>query len=308
MTELDKSQLMRRATYASVITATLIISTKIYAWALTDSLSLLSSLVDSALDIAVSVINMAAVYYALRPADDDHRFGHGKAEDIAAMIQSAFITGSAFFICIEAIQRFMKPHEIENSITGIVVMLFSTFMTLLLLAYQNYVIRQTKSTVIQADRMHYLTDVGVNITVIISLGISMTSHMTWVDPFIALGIAAYILRGAFKVGKLAFDKLMDKEFDDEERQRIMDVILTAHPEVKGLHDLRTRYSGIKPFIQLHLELDGNISLCKAHAISDVVENKILEVYPEAEIIIHQDPDDQENIPLQRESVKAINLS
>ena len=280
-------KMMRLATVFSVGVALIIISVKLVAWVMTDSLSLLSSLVDSVLDVLASLISFFAVRYSLQPADEDHRFGHGKAEDIAAFAQSAFIAGSGAFIFIEAISRFITPHKIEHEAVGIAVMVFSSILTLALISYQRHVIKHTNSSAIKADSLHYHTDLLVNALVILSFIVVMVWDVPIVDPILAFVISAYIFMSAWKVGRGAFDKLMDKEFDDSERKRIMDVIL-SHPEVKGMHDLRTRSSGIKPFIQFHLELDREISLVKAHEISDVVEMELIEIFPNAEVLIHQD--------------------
>lgn len=290
-----QTQLMRYATYASVLTAAVIIVAKMFAWFYTDSLSLLSSLVDSILDIVASIINLFALRYALKPADEDHRFGHGKAEDIAAFSQSAFIAGSAIFIGTEAISRFLNPTAIEHSMIGIWVMLFSIIMTTILVMFQRYVVKRTKSTIVEADSLHYLTDFYVNIAVIVALLLYQFFDLKFVDPIFALGIAAYIFYTAWKVARKSFDHLMDKEFEEEDRQKII-VTALQHPLVKGLHDLRTRSSGIKPFIQFHLELDGDISLTEAHTISDEVEALVMKAFPNAEVLIHQDPEGLESLP------------
>jgi len=280
--------LMRHATYFSVTVAIIIIVMKFAAWLATDSLSLLSSLVDSVLDVMASMISLLAVRYALMPADEDHRFGHGKAEDIAAFSQSAFIAGSALFIAVEAFSRFLNPQKIAYEGVGIAVMAVSTVLTAALITYQRYVIIKTNSSAIKADSLHYQVDLLVNIIVIVAL--MLTSRLGWlvIDPIFALMIAGFILFSAYRVASQAFDNLMDKEFSDAEREKIIGAVLD-HPEVKGIHDLRTRSSGIKPFIQFHLELDGSISLDEAHNISDAVEIQVEKLYPTAEVLIHQDP-------------------
>lgn len=294
--------LMRRATYASVTVAALIILAKLMAWIVTDSLSMLSTLVDSMLDILVSLINMAAVHYALKPADDDHRFGHGKAEDIASFAQAAFIAGSALFITIEAITRLVSPHVVEHPRLGIIVMLYSIVLTVALLIFQRYVVLRTKSIVISADSLHYKTDLLVNIAVIMALLGSM--HMHYIDTLIALIIAAYIFKSAWEIGREAFNKLMDKELDEPTRDRIKAIIL-EHKHAKGLHDLRTRYSGMQLFIQFHLELDGEMTLHEVHHVSDEIEARILADFPNAEVTIHEDPEGVEEVGLHKEPVKSI---
>lgn len=300
----QKAKLMQQATYASVTTACLIIAGKMVAWLMTDSVSLLSSFIDSILDVLASLIGLTAVRYSLQPPDEDHRFGHGKAEDIAAFAQSAFILGSALFIFTEALSRFFKPHLIESTGVGVAVMLFSSVLTAGLVVFQRYVIRRTQSTVVSADYVHYVMDLTVNATVIVTLLVTAVWEVKWLDPVAAIVIAAYIVRGAWKVGKIAFNKLMDKEFEEPERDKIKDIIL-SHPGIKGMHDLRTRRSGIRSFIQFHLEFDGTLSLNECHAIADEIEQWLLEAFPYAEVTVHQDPADSEELGLDLGQVKAI---
>ncbi|MCE3232725.1 MAG: fieF [Rickettsiaceae bacterium] len=292
----ETEKLMKTATIASVFVAGIIISIKLIAWVMTDSLSLLSSLLDSVLDMVSSFIGLMAVRYSLQPADEDHRFGHGKAEDIAAFAQSAFIAGSGVFIIIEAISRFITPSPVTNSMIGILVMVASSVLTFALITFQRNVIKKTKSTAIQADCLHYSTDLLVNMLVIVSFFAVMFWDVAFIDPALALIIAIYIFKSAWQVGRGAFDKLMDKEFSGDDRQKIMDTVLACE-SVKGIHDLRTRSSGIKPFIQFHLELDGTIMLKDAHRISDSIESEILKLFPNAEVLIHQDIEG-ENVPIE----------
>jgi ferrous-iron efflux pump FieF len=290
-------KLMKLASLSSVLVAATIVFIKLIAWIMTDSLSLLSSLVDSVLDIASSIVNFMAVRYALQPADEEHRFGHGKAEDIAAFAQAAFIAGSGIFIVVEAISRFITPRQIDNETIGISVMLVSSVLTVVLLAVHYYVIKRTNSNVIKADSLHYRTDLLVNILVIVSFISAMFWDMVIIDPILALIISVYIFKSAWKVGRGAFDNLMDREFSDDDRKKITEAVF-ACKGVKGMHDLRTRYSGITPFIQLHLELDGKMSLIEAHKITDKIETEILKQFPHAEILVHQDIEGREDLPLE----------
>ncbi len=284
----DNANLMRMATYASVGVAFILIAIKIYAWLMTDSVSVMSSLVDSILDILVSMLNLLAVRYALMPPDEDHRFGHTSAEDVAALAQSAFIAGSALLIIISATGRFSHSETIQNETIGIVIMVISIIFTFLLVAFQRYVAKKTGSTAIYADSLHYVGDVLANFAVIVALILSVKFDIAYADPIFALLIAAYIILNAWKIGKLAFDKLMDKEFPPEEKRKICEFVMN-YDGVMGVHDLKTRYSGIKPFIQFHLELDGRQSLNDAHKIADGIEQKLMELFPGGEIIIHEDP-------------------
>ncbi|WP_282607298.1 cation diffusion facilitator family transporter [Pelagibius sp. Alg239-R121] len=282
------ARLLRAATYASVVTAAGLVVLKLGAWWLTHSVSLLSTLVDSLLDVAASVINLLAIRAALTPADHDHRFGHGKAEPLAALGQSAFIGGSAVFLLLEVSQRFLDPRPIEATTVGIAVMVFSIAATLALLQFQKYVIRETGSLVIEADALHFSVDVLVNASVIVAL--LLVAQFGWLlaDPLFGLGIGVYILWNAWKLMRSSLDMLMDRELADDERTKISRIIL-ANEEVCGLHDLRTRSSGRQIFVQCHVELDGDMSLAAAHAVTDRIEVQLEEAYPQAEILFHQDP-------------------
>jgi ferrous-iron efflux pump FieF len=284
----QEARLMRLATYASVGTAVVLIVTKLVAWLFTDSISLLASLIDSLLDVLASLISLVAVRQALTPADREHRFGHGKAEPLAALAQTAFISGSAIFLVIEAGHRIYQPRSIDHVELGVGVMIFSIVATFLLTRFQAYVVRRTGSLAIQADSLHYVGDLLANGAVVAAL--VLVSWFGWLlaDPLFALGIAAYILYIAWQIARRALDMLMDRELSDEERDRIRQMAL-AHSEVLDLHDLRTRASGRQLFIQLHLELDGTMNLYRAHLVADAVEAEILAAFPEAEVIIHQDP-------------------
>lgn len=282
-----QARLMRLATYASATVAIILIIAKLIAWMWTDSITILATLIDSCLDAAASLITLFAVHHALQPADKEHRFGHGKAEALAGMGQSMFIAGSAAFLLLESINRLLHPKELEVLNIGIVVMLISIALTAGLIAFQQHVVRQTGSTAIAADSIHYKTDLLVNVGVIIALLLAMYGWPGF-DPIFAIAIAFYILHSAWEIASEAIDQLMDKELSDEDRADIKQ-LATSHPEVKGIHDLRTRKAGLTNFIQFHLELDGNLSLLQAHAIADEVEATIKEKWTDAEVIIHEDP-------------------
>jgi ferrous-iron efflux pump FieF len=281
------ARLLHLATHASVATATLLIAAKLAAWVLTGSVSVLASLIDSMMDVAASLVNLFAVRYALMPADREHRFGHGKAESLAGLAQTTFIAGSAVFLMLQALDRLLHPRPLEDVGIGVGVMVFATLATLALLLLQRHVIRATGSTAIRADALHYTTDVLTNASIIIAL---LLSSYGWhgIDALFGLGIAVYILYSAWTIGHEAFQLLMDRELPDEQRRRIRQAALT-HAQVRGVHDLRTRRSGHDIFIQLHLELDDELSLFHAHKIADQVEELIRNIHPEADILIHTDP-------------------
>jgi ferrous-iron efflux pump FieF len=283
-----RDRLMRRATYASVTVAVVLIAAKLAAWLVTDSVALLASLIDSLLDALASLVNLFAVRQALTPADKEHRFGHGKAEALAGLGQAALIIGSALFLVVESIQRLISPQPVAYGLAGIGVMVFSILLTGVLVLYQRHVIRNTNSLAISADRLHYLSDLLTNLTVLVALAITSLPGFLWVDAVGALIVAAVVLKSAIDIVRGALDHLMDRELADEERERIKDVV-RRHPEAAAMHDLRTRQSGNQIFIQFHLELDPEMPLRQAHAIAVEIEREVLVLFPGAEVIIHQDP-------------------
>lgn len=284
----DAARLMRRATMASVAAALVLIAAKLVAWFLTDSVAVLSTLVDSLLDAAASLLTLFAVHHAVQPADAEHRFGHGKAEALASLGQAAFVAGSGFLLFIEAIRRLFEPRALGYEIVGIGVMAFSIAVTLGLVAYQRHVIRRTGSLAVRGDSLHYAGDLLINGSVIVALGLNLAWGWRALDSIFAVGIVFYLLWNAWRIGRLALDQLMDRELANADRARIV-AIARAHPETRAVHDLRTRRAGLGTFIQFHLELDPNMKLMRAHTIADAVEAEIRAAFPNAEVIIHQDP-------------------
>jgi ferrous-iron efflux pump FieF len=284
----DAGRLMRRATYASVTVAAVLIAAKAAAWLLTGSVSVLSSLLDSLLDIAASLVNLIAIRTALTPPDREHRFGHGKAEPLAGLGQSAFVAGSAALLAVEAIQRIFHPTPIENSNIGIAVMALSIVVTLVLLRYQRRVIARTRSLAISADELHYRSDLILNGAVIASLVLSGAFGVHLTDPLFGAAIALWIVYSAWRIASVSLTQLMDHEIPEADRQRIREIAM-AHGEVESVHDLRTRAAGQTSFVQIHLEMAPEMSLMRAHTVADEVEASILAAYPYAEVMIHQDP-------------------
>lgn len=281
-------RLTRLATYASTGTAALLIATKLTAWIMTDSVALLTSLIDSLLDLGASLITLFAVRQALVPADREHRFGHGKAEPLAAMAQSGFIAGSAVLLLIEAIERLVNPKPIQATEIGIAVMVVSIVATIALVTFQRYVVRRSQSVAIQADSMHYKADLLANLGVIAALAATGFLGWTYVDPLFGIAIAFYILHGAWDIGRDAINMLMDRELPEEDRETIKRIAL-SYSEVLGVHDLRTRRSGPDTFIQMHLDFNGALSLNRAHSVADAVEKEVMESFPGAEVLVHEDP-------------------
>jgi ferrous-iron efflux pump FieF len=280
-------RLRLRATYASLAAAAVLIAVKFVAWTSTGSVAMLSSLVDSTVDGAASLVIFVAVRQAALPPDREHRFGHGKAEPLAALGQAAFLLGSALFLIAEAVRRLIAPEPIENTEIGVSVMLFSLFVTIGLVAYQRHVVRRTGSLAINADSLHYSSDVVMNLSVIATLLIQSALAVPIIDPLFGGAVGAYIIYGAARIARLALTQLMDRELPDVERARVRK-IAESHPEVTAVHDIRTRGAGPTAFIQLHIEMDGAMTLLCAHEISDTVEQELRAAFPHAEIIIHAD--------------------
>lgn len=279
---------MKAASAASVGVAVILIVVKVFASAMTDSVALLSSLIDSSLDACASFLNFWAVRESLTPADSKHRFGHGKVEPLAAVAQAAFIAGSAVLLTFQSIRSLLRPRALENADVGMIAMGVSVALTFALIVFQRYVIRKTKSVAISADYAHYAGDILMNLSVMASLFIGARWRCDYADPVFALMIAGYLLFSAWKIIKTALIQLTDAELPRAEKQKIANVVLMT-PEVDGLHDLRTRASGTKWFIQLHLELNPEFTLAKAHAVADAVETRLMDAFPNADVLIHQDP-------------------
>jgi ferrous-iron efflux pump FieF len=283
----DNARLLRLATYASVGTASLLIVAKLVAWLMTGSVTVLASLVDSLMDAGASVVNLIAVRYALLPPDEEHRFGHGKAESLAGLAQAAFILGSSVFLALHAVDRLQHPQALTEIGVGVAVMCFAILATLVLLAFQYRVIARTQSTAIRADALHYATDLATNAATLVALVLALYGW-SGLDPWFALAIAAYIFYSALTIAKDAVDLLMDRELPATERERIVALALSV-PQVGNVHALRTRRSGPTKLIQLHVGLPDELALVQAHAISDEVEARLRMDFPDADIIIHQDP-------------------
>ncbi len=282
------SRLMTRATHASVFVAVFLILIKMVGYTLTGSVTLLSSLMDSLLDSLASIINLIAVRHALEPADKEHRFGHGKAEPLAGFAQAGFIIASSGFLLFEAIRRLKYPQPLDYANIGIVIIIISLIATYALVRYQQYVVKVTGSVAIRADSIHYMSDFLLNTLVIISLVLVSQFKLWWIDPILAIGIAIYISLTAKNIAVDSLAQLMDRELPDEERNKIIEIV-KSHSQVIDLHELRTRMSGRDIFIQFHLDLDKKLSLYEAHSIAESVEKKLQEAFPEADILIHEDP-------------------
>ncbi len=287
MNAANYSRLVTMAGLASTATAGVLILAKLSAWLLTDSSSMLASLTDSLMDISASVINLLAIRYSLVPADDDHSFGHGKAESLASLARAAFITGSAVVLVMNGFSRLVTPQPLEHLGIGLWVTLGALALTLLLVLFQSYVVARTQSQAIRADRLHYQSDLLLNAGVLLALGLSWYGWL-WADGLCAILLGLYILRGALQIGYEATQTLLDRQLPDDELAKI-EQLASSVTGVHGLHDLRTRQSGQARFIQLHLELDDELPLRRAHDIADKVELLLRDAFPAADVIIHMDP-------------------
>jgi ferrous-iron efflux pump FieF len=279
---------MRRAARASVGVSLLLVSIKAYAYFASNSVAMLASMADSALDLFTAALNVFAIHEALSPADAEHRFGHGKAEPLAGLAQGAFICASAIFLVIQAVQRLLAPQPIENSLQALVVMCVSILAAIGLLLYERAVAAKTGSVAIAADAMHYFGDLVSNIGVVAA--ILLVSWLGWLDadPIIALLVALVLVVSAWGVFRQSLDQLMDHELPDADREKIK-ALVRGHDDVIALHELKTRRSGLTTFIQVHIELDPAMPLATAHQVSDAVEKAVCDAFPNAEVIIHQDP-------------------
>ncbi|WP_067709348.1 CDF family cation-efflux transporter FieF [Erwinia sp. ErVv1] len=281
------ARLVNSAALAATSLASILLLVKIFAWWYTGSVSLLAALVDSLVDIAASLTNLFVVRYSLQPADAEHTFGHGKAESLAALAQSMFISGSALFLFLTGLQHIASPNDMRAPLVGIVVTLVALVSTLVLVTFQRWVVRRTRSLAIRADMLHYQSDVVMNGAILLALGLSWYGFKR-ADALFALGIGVWILYSALRMGYEAVQALLDRALPDEDRQAIVD-IASRWPGVSGAHDIRTRQSGPTRFIQLHLEMDDNLPLYEAHRVADQVEQALLKKFPGSDVIIHQDP-------------------
>ena len=281
------ARLVTRAAIAATVLASLLLIMKTIAWWYTGSVSVLAALVDSLVDIGASLTNLLVVRYSLQPADDDHTFGHGKAESLATLAQSMFISGSALFLFLTSIQHFITPRNFRAPLVGVIVTLIALVSTLILVTFQRRVVRKTHSQAIRADMLHYQSDVLMNGAILIALLLSWYGF-TAADALFAFGIGIYILISAVRMGYEAVQALLDRALPDEEIQQIISIV-SQWQGVCGAHDLRTRQSGPTKFIQLHLEMKDDLPLVMAHQRADQLEEALKACFPAADVIIHQDP-------------------
>ena len=285
----DRASLTRGAALASIAMAVFLVSLKSWAAWRTGSTAMLGSLADSALDLIASFATLIGVWIAAKPADEDHRFGHGKAEALAAIVQVMLISISAFGIAMRAIDQLLQGAQTEAAETGIGVSLVAIVATLGLLAWQRYVIARTGSLAIKTDNVHYQSDLLLNLAVIAALVLDQYAGFSKADPLFGLLIALWLAWGAWHAAREAADHLMDKEWPDERREEFI-AVLARQPGLRGVHDLRTRTSGAQDFAQFHAAMDGSLPLREVHRMMDEIEARIEAEFPGVEVLIHPDPE------------------
>lgn len=286
---LPQRWLARSAAGASIATALFLIGLKSWAAIQTGSTAMLGSLADTALDLIASLTTLIGVWFAAQPADEDHRFGHGKAEALAAIIQVILIMLSAAGIAWRATERLLEGGRTDAAQEGIAVSLAAMLATFVLLAWQRYVIRRTGSIAIATDHVHYQSDLLLNLAVIAALALDQYAGFDRADPLFGLGIALWLAWGGWRASSKAVDQLLDREWPEEQRARFVEVV-AQYPELLGAHDLRTRSSGNKDFAQIHVVVDGKMTVAEAHRLMDRIEAKLAQEFPGVEVLIHTDPE------------------
>ncbi|HCF24271.1 MULTISPECIES: cation diffusion facilitator family transporter [unclassified Novosphingobium] len=283
------ASLNRSAALASIAVALLLVGLKVWAVFATGSTAMLGSLADTVLDLVASLATLAGVWVAAQPDDENHRFGHGKAEALAAMFQVVLISISALSLAFRAVEQWIAGTRPQGAEGGIAVSLIAMAATFALLAWQRHVIRKTGSLAISTDHVHYQSDLLLNLAVIAALALDQYAGIAGADPFFGLAIALWLGWGAWGASQQAVDQLMDHEWPDERKASFLEAV-ARHPEIKGLHDLRTRTSGDRDFVQFHLAVDPHMTIAEAHVVMDEVEAILAKEFPGVEILIHPDPE------------------
>jgi ferrous-iron efflux pump FieF len=291
----DRAALTTRAALASVAMALFLLGLKAYAAIQTGSVAMLGSLADTALDVLASLVTLFGVRIAAIPADRDHRFGHGKAEALAALAQVVIITVSAIGIGWRAVERLMQGAQTAHAEYGIGVSLVAILLTLALVAYQRSVVRRTGSVAIQTDAVHYQSDLLLNLSVIAAIVLDQFLGFAGADPLFGLAIALWLMWGAWRASSHALDQLMDREWPEDKRMRFL-AIASSRPEARGIHDLRTRSSGTRDFAQFHIWIDPQMSVAAAHDVVEAIEGDLAREFPGCEVLIHLDPEGQVDHP------------
>lgn len=283
-----QQQLIRFASYCSVATAIILIIVKIISFFMTNSLSLLSSLMDSGLDLGASIVSLIAIQQALVPADKEHRFGHGKAEALGGLAQGIIISFSGIFLLFETANRLFNPAPLKRLDVGLGVMILSILLTFALICFQRFVIKKTNSLAVDADHAHYTGDIIMNTGIIISMLFSYLLGWQWMDSLFAFFVAFYLFYNAYRIISKVQSILMDKELPLSMRNKIKKVVL-KHKDIRSICDLRTRNAGMNSFVQFSIILNGEHTLTKTHSLCDHLENELKEILPNCEFFIHPEP-------------------
>ena len=266
------------STRVTLAVALVLVVAKTAGWVMTGSIALLASAVDALVDTGASIVTLLGVRYAQRPPDSDHRFGHGKGEAVAAFTQATFLAGAAAVLAFQSLERLASPTLLDALEFGVVLIAGSLVAATGLVAMQTYVVRQTGSTAVAADRAHYLTDIALNAAVLAALGVTKLTGWTRADPAFALTISGYMLWNAYGIARDALEQLLDQELSREERRRIKEAVC-ACAGVRNIHDLRTRFSGDRTFVEYHLEVDPGLTVDVGHAIGDATEDAVRKLLP-----------------------------
>ena len=285
----ESGALNRSAALASIAVALLLLGLKAWAALSTGSTAMLGSLADTGLDLVASLATLAGVWVAAHPADHDHRFGHGKAEALAALFQVVLISLSALVLAFRAVDQLVAGSRTSAASDGIIVSVIAMVATIALIAWQRYVIRRTASLAIATDRVHYQSDLMLNLAVIAALALDQYVGIRGADPLFGLAIAGWLGWGAWSASHEALNNLMDREWPQDKKDRFL-AVLGRHPELRGVHDLRTRTAGNRDFVQFHVWVDGGMTVAAAHDVMDEIEAKLLAEFPDIEILIHPDPE------------------
>jgi ferrous-iron efflux pump FieF len=281
--------LRKLAANISLVSALALVAVKLLGWLATGSVALLTSAIDALVDAGTSLVTNVGVRYSARPPDDDHRFGHGKGEAVAGFTQAAVLAGAAVTLAVQSFERLLAPEPIRSLDLGIWIIVGSLMVAACLVVMQTYVVRKTGSTAIAADRAHYVTDVAVNVAVLAALGVTKLTGWVRADPAFALAISGYMLWSAGNIARTALTQLLDRELPPEDRQRITEVILSCTGAC-NVHDLRTRFSGDRTFVEYHLEVDGKLSVAQGHDIGSVTELAVKNLLPgTVDVTAHLEP-------------------
>ena len=286
---MKKERIKKRAALLSISVSFILFILKIVFGIITNSLSIITSAVDSFLDLSASIINFFSISQSVKPADEEHKYGHEKAEGIAGLIQSIIIIISSIYLVYESIERLSSEKSLNSLDAGIIVMVVSLFASYFLSNYLKKTAKRTESIALHADSFHFRADLYTNLTIIFGLIVVKFTGFTYVDSIVTILVSAYIIYSAYLIILNSLDILMDKELPDEKLKIIQDTITKFSSEIKGFHKLRTRNTGSKKFIEFHLEVNNELSFVESHDLAERLIKKLENEIPNSEIIVHVDP-------------------